>query len=88
MCKDGGSQTLALQLGHSYIMLIILGTQESGGEFLLQLASCELSYSLARSREETLDFVLDDDSEGGKQGGRLGIFKQKCQNFQDLAFQK
>lgn len=81
---------LALQLGHGYIMFIIPGTQESGREFLLQLASCELSYSLARSREETLDFVLEDDSsQRGKQGGGdWGIFKQKCQNFQDLTFQK
>lgn len=80
---------LALQLGHSYIMFIIPGTQESGREFLLQLASCELSYSLARSREETLDFVLEDDSSAGEAGrGAWGIFKQKCQNFQDLTFQK
>lgn len=65
---------LALQLGHSYIMLIIPGTQESGGEFLLQLASCELSYSLARRREETLDFVLEDDSRSRGSGEGAGDF--------------
>lgn len=54
-------------------MLIIPGAQESGREFLLQLASCEPRYSLARSREETLDFVLEDDS-GEAGGGRLGDF--------------
>lgn len=32
-----------------------------------------VSYSLARSREETLDFVLEDDS-GEAGGGRLGDF--------------
>lgn len=60
LCEDGGSQTLALQLGQNYIMLIIPGTHESEREFSLQLASREPSYSLARSREETLGFVLED----------------------------
>lgn len=64
---------------------LFLGTHESE-RILLQLASCGLSCSLARSREETLDFVLDDDWR--EAGGGLGIFKQKCQTFQDLTFKK
>lgn len=53
---------------------LFLGLRSRGREFLLQLASCELSYSLARSREETLDFVLEDDSGRGEQGGGIGDF--------------
>lgn len=62
----------APQLDWSYIVLIIPGTRESERESILQLASCELSFSLARIRKETLDFVLEDDQENW---GRSGDFK-------------
>lgn len=55
-------------------MLFIPGTGESEREFLLQLASCEQSYSLARSTEKTLDSVLKDD--WGKEGEVWGFLNR------------